>query len=178
MNIFLLPGKSSKNKDWAEKVASIFEARNHTTSILHYSHWEPESAEFNFDSELRKLNTLVGKRNKIIIFAKSIGTILTLQAIHQKDIKPSACIFVGTAIEWAKESEKDIGLWLKEYSVPTLFIQKSEDPAISFDNLKRLLVASGTKKYELLNLPGNNHEYEDAELLVNSSLEFVNKTYL
>lgn len=175
VNILLLPGKSSKNKPWVEKIASTFRTHNLATSVLSYSHWESESADFDFDSELKKLSVFGNEINKVIIFAKSVGTILALQAMYQEEIKPYACIFVGTAIEWARETEKDVNLWLREYSIPTLFIQKTSDPAISFENLKKLLISSGTKDYKLLNLPGDNHEYEDIELLVSSSLEFINK---
>ena len=95
-----------------------------------------------------------------------------------KDIKPTACIFAGTAVGWAQATQENFDSWLQDYSVPTLFIQKTSDPAIAAEDLNELLTDSNAQNYKLLEIPGDNHDYEDINLLVNSSLEFMNKLNL
>jgi len=142
---------------------------------LHYSHWDSEHNNFNFELESENLIKKMENGKNFIVFAKSVGAILALRTIHNKKLTPKACIFVGSAVRWARETQKGIDSWLQGYSIPTLFIQKTSDPAISFEDLKKTLTLSKAKNYKLLQLPGDNHDYEDIEPLVNSSLEFINK---
>ncbi len=166
---------SIKNKHWIEAVADNFRPHFSNVQSLHYSHWDSGHNAFNFELEASKLIKKMENSKKFVVFAKSAGAILALQAIHDKKLTPQACIFVGSAVGWARETQKDVDLWLRGYSLPTLFIQKTSDPAISFEDLKKTLILSKAKNYKLLQLPGDNHDYEDIELLVNSSLEFVNE---
>lgn len=172
MNIILVPGKSEKNKAWIEEIASIFKTHYPTTFTLQYSHWGTENNDLDFDLELEKLKDLAKGKDKVVIFAKSAGAILAIKAIFDKDIKPVACIFVGTAVGWAQVTQ-DFDSWIKDYSVPTLFIQKTSDPAVSFEDLEKLLISSNARDYKLLEIPGDTHHYEAIELLVNSSLDFI-----
>ena len=178
MNMILLPGKSSKNKVWIEKIETSFKTHYPLTFTLDYSHWETENGDLNFELELEKLKNLAKEKDEIVIFAKSAGAILAMKAIFDKDIKPTACIFAGTAVGWAQATQENFDSWLQDYSVPTLFIQKTSDPAIAAEDLNELLTDSNAQNYKLLEIPGDNHDYEDINLLVNSSLEFMNKLTL
>ena len=169
MNLILLPGNGLSNKSWILDVAKCMEDLFDKTYVQSYEHWKTGSTSENIDmtQEEEKLTDLLKDMQEYSIFAKSAGAILTMKAIFDKKIHPSYCIFTGFAYNFAKRNNFDIDLWLKDFNIPTLLIQKSFDPEFSFLELKDFWQQQNAQNYSLIEIEGSNHEYEDMVQLHN-----------
>ena len=96
MNLILLSGNSKSNRKWIFDIDSRVSSAFKNTYVQDYSHWKKDNSEIDLKFELSQLKK-VNKYglNPYIIFAKSIGTILSLKAINENILKPTACLFVG-----------------------------------------------------------------------------------
>lgn len=175
MDLILLPGTSSKNKEWIEEVSKRLSDLFSSTHIQYYDHWAKNSVKYSMDikQELSKLKTLAKPLKDYMIFAKSAGTLLTLLGVEQGIISPVKCVFTGFPIHFARAIGLDLANYLRSYSVPTLFIQNTNDPAMSFKDLKNFLETNKPKSYLLKELPGNAHHYGDLESLYTLTKEFI-----
>lgn len=163
MNLILVPGNHKFNKQWIESVKDCFNDIFDVIKIQYYKHWETGQNMIDLEHELQVLVNTTKQLDNYIIFAKSAGIIFALKGIYEKNIRPDKCIFLGTPIQWAKHYNFNIDLWLENYSVPSLFIQKTNDPAMLFKNLERYLEQRKVKNHEIIEIPGNTHDYEDLE---------------
>ena len=148
-NITLLPGNGVHNRDWIEQVQSSIGG-----NILYYEHWSSGASTMNIDVETERLAE-VASGKPIRVFAKSAGAILAMKAVRGASVELEKAVFVGTAVNWGIKLGLPIRAWLEEWKVPTLFIQKEHDRAFFAGELSTLL--SG--RYELLVLPGEDHDY-------------------
>lgn len=173
MNLILLAGNSISNKEWIEEVESSLKPLFTTTKIHYYKHWSTGDELIDFDKELELLSEGTKDFNQYVIFAKSVGTLLTLKGVKENKLQPIKCIFVGTAINWGRERNFTVDKWLGNYSIPTLFIEKTNDPACSFKDLVELLKDKSVKNSALKEIPGSDHHYEDIELLKTETKRFI-----
>lgn len=163
MQLILLPGNSKSNKDWIKQVKDSLNDLFDSIKIHYYQHWKTGESIIDLDYELQVLAYKAKGLDNYIIFAKSAGALLALKGVYEKKLRPCKCIFVGTPILWAKHYNFDVDLWLENYSLPGLFIQKSNDPAMSFKDLKKYLAQRKVKNHEIIEIPGNTHNYEDLQ---------------
>lgn len=82
MITFILPGYSSKNKDWADEVAKNLKLAGQVRPV-YWDHWEDESQTFK-PKEKAELIIRHSKGNSINIIAKSVGTLVA--ALIAKEI--------------------------------------------------------------------------------------------
>ena len=161
MNLILLPWNNWRNQAWIEQLKQAVEPDFEQIWVQYYDNWKARTALLNIDLETDKLAKNSRSLGKYCILAKSAGTLLAMKAVKEGEIKPVKCIFVGTAIRWGQEQGWPAEKWAEGYSVPTLFIQKSEDPVMTFGELRFTLEKAGVKKSKLVELPGRSHHYED-----------------
>lgn len=173
MNLILLAGNSVSNKAWIESVDKVLAPLFDKTAILYYKHWEAGSETIDFTVELNELVKITNEIGRYVIFAKSAGALLAIKGMSEKKIKPEKCIFAGTAIGWSRINNFGADEWLEGYSVPTLFIQKTRDPAFSFRELGGLLEDKRVKNYSLKEVDGDDHSYSDMEMLKSEVRKFV-----
>ncbi len=173
MDLVLLPGNSLNNKQWIDEVKIALGPTFNKTRVLYYSHWQTGDSLIDFEKEQTALKALTQDLGDLVIFAKSAGCLLILKMISQSKLKPKKCIFVGAALLWGEAQGWEVKSWLKDFSIPTLFIQKSLDPAISFKDLENQLVEAKVQNYKLVEIPGDDHHYDDVTQLKNLVLEFV-----
>ena len=171
MNIILLGGNNVGNKKWMTAMEKLLKP-NFQTHTLHYKHWETGSEWINPDTELKRLARLADKLKDYVIFSRSAGTMITLMGASRGLIKPKKCIFVGLAIKWSAYYDPDYSSWLRNFTSPSLLIQKTLDPAISCEKLRVFLRERTFKDYKLKELPGNDHYYGNIEELRNLTVEF------
>lgn len=175
MNLILLAGTSIKNKNWIEEVEKNLKPLFNKTYIHYYQHWLFNSEAIDLENESKILSQKSKSLKEYVVFAKSAGAILALKGIKEGKINPEKCIFTGMAIYFARENNFNIEEWLNNYSVPTLFIQKTNDPAYKFAKLKKLLEDKSVKNFSLLEIPGDNHSYNDMDLIKKEINEFLNR---
>lgn len=174
MKLIMLSGMSIKNKDWIEDMETEIRKTNAATQVMYYDHWADGENMIDVDRELDKLEDITRSIREYNIFAKSAGTWITMKGVYESRIKPARCVFVGTALLQGRELNAEYDKWLAAYNIPTLFIQKTSDPAIGFAGLKKELKNSGLKDFKAKEIPGDTHNYEDVAGITKMSLEFLN----
>lgn len=175
MNLILLPGNVASNRHWIEEVEQSLRPNFSSANIQFYRHWQTGDDLIDLDHELKELFDKTSKLSDYLIFAKSAGVVLSVKGICEGKIKPERCIFVGTPILWAIEKGFDFDRWITSFSVPTLFIQRENDPAMPADKLKDYLNGKGVTNYKFVKIPGASHDYPDIEQLNEFVLGFLKR---
>lgn len=161
MNLILLPGNNWRNQAWIEQVHKTVAPDFDQVWVQYYDNWKARTALLNMDLETEELANKARDFGKYCILAKSAGVLLAMKAIKEGKIKPEKCVFVGTAIRWGLEQGWPVDEWVKGYSIPTLFVQRSEDQVMTFGELRHALDKAGATNFRLVELPGRSHHYED-----------------
>lgn len=173
MNLILLGGNSVTNKSWVEKLQQNLGNLFDQTRILYYDHWGTGDPIINLPKELPKLIALTQNFSPYVILAKSFGVILAMRAVADKKITPEKCIFLGSAVISGRSTWRMLDIWSKDFSLPTLFINKTDDPVISAASLRSYITAQNIQNYQFIELPGTDHEYDDLEKLHQLIKNFV-----
>lgn len=172
MHIIYLAGNSISNKTWIEKVKLNFDKFS-TGDILYYDHWQTGAEWADLRVESEKLAKLVEGKSDYCIFAKSIGSVLTLKYVYEKLITPKKIIICGHPYATAVKAGHPIDDYLKTLSIPVTFIQNEFDPLFSFTELEKVLNSNNVLNYTLIKNPNiDTHGYEDYEKLSETSKEF------
>ena len=163
MKYMFLPGNSASNKEWIDRLALEFDEPK---EVLYYNHWSENKKDLDFNTELRILSTL--PKEDYIVIAKSAGCVLALKAVEEGILRVRKCFFIGFPILYISKLDINIESLL-DNDIETIFIQKSKDYQIGFDDLKKQI--SKVKKnsrfilYERGGEPNDNHHYEDTSYL-------------
>jgi hypothetical protein len=166
MHLVLLPGNSKYNKEWIDEVRDYLGDLFVSTHVLYYDHWfVEEDIEIDLEVEQKKLLAIVENLDEYVIFAKSAGSLVTIKSIHEKLIEPKFCIFTGHPVNWARYRNYPVEQWIKDYAIPTLFIQKTTDPVFSFKELGEYLQLHNVQNLKLVEQEGDDHHYSDLALL-------------
>ncbi len=168
MNLILLGGQSILNKNWVNEVSNSVVDLFHHRSILDYDHWRMGNDKINLDLELVKLGDLASNLDEYAVFAKSLGAVLALKAVNEGVIKPKFLVICGLAYLMAEDLELPIQNWLENNNLPTLIIQKEHDPAMSGLDLRTKIDSLKSTNYQLNIISGDNHQYEDINLIKES----------
>ena len=102
--------------------------------------------------------------------------LVTVKGIAEKVLQPKTCVFIGTPTKWGKAQGFDVDTWFQDYLLPTLFIQQSHDPAMSFSELTQYLLQKEAKNYLLSDIPGDDHVYGNLDSLGNAINNFIKHT--
>lgn len=178
MNLVLLGGNSVVNKQWLSDFSSVLKPNFESTYTHHYRHWEAGAEFIDLNFELQALSVAINPKQPYVVVAKSAGVLVTLKGVAEKVLTPHKCIFIGTPVHWAKEHNFAIDAWLSNYLLPTLFIQQSHDPAMSFGDLKQYLDQENIKNCQLIELPGDDHVYGNFDQLKKRVIAFKSKINL
>lgn len=174
MNLILLPGNSKSNKEWIDEVRDSLQNLFLSTHVIYYDHWfVDEKKDIDLEVEQRKLVRIAEDLDEYVIFAKSAGSLLAIKSVREGLIHPKKCIFAGHPVNWARYKEFPIEKWIKDFAVPSLFIQKTSDPSFGFFELSNYLHENNVQEFELLEIPGDDHNYEDLELIRREIERFI-----
>lgn len=173
MNIILFGGNSQRNKQWIHEVGDTLSSDFDTCLVHDYDHWEGQGEFINFDVELATLRQETDTLNNYIVFAKSVGSILTLKAISEGILRPDKCAFAGLPIKLADERAIDLKGLLRTCQVPLLFMQNTDDPLASYSRLTEFLSEAGISSYESIELAGEGHSYDDLDRLRTDLIAFI-----
>lgn len=163
MNLLLFGGNSQRNKQWIDEVRDKLSVDFDKCLVHNYDHWQNNEEFISFDKELAKLPAEVKELGEYVVFAKSVGSVLTLKAISGGNLKPAKCVFVGLPIKLAEEDNIELTELLKNNPVPTLFIQNTNDPLAGYSKMEAYIKAAGPKRFAAVELPGDTHSYDDLD---------------
>jgi len=159
--LLVLSGNSVHNREWGETCAEFFRSDFDRVYFLHYDHWTSGEPLINFATELDKINEIVvgsGEQNDWYIFAKSIGTVLTMTAVLQVIIRPEKCVFFGMPLGL---SAYDDWSFLSEFSRPTIAFHNTKDPTAPYDETIKKLSELAPTTIVLKTREGDTHDYLD-----------------
>ncbi len=162
MNILALPGINPKTEKWATNLLNELQAPGRFLLVQKYKHWDCFDSELCLDlpGEVLRLEGLAAN----LLIAKSLGVIIGLQACGKKIITPERAVFIGTPISNFRENNLDLSKLVASLNIPCLFIQQSHDIVGSCAELRTEIAA--TPGVEIVEIPGDNHQYKDLKLLV------------
>ncbi len=163
-DIILLGGESKKHEQWIREVETILSPYFSGTHVLMYTHWTEGSSTTNVPHEVGKLVGLVqslpvGK--EYAIFGKSIGTIITVEAIRQGRISPKFCIFAGVPIKYPVSHSDNYARLasFQRYETPTLVIQNPDERFMNPVQLRETFDLIGVRNCEVIAGVGGEHSY-------------------
>ena len=160
MKLVLLGGNSVKNKEWLENVRDKLKDLFEECAVQYYNHWK-SGGDVDWKEEVERLGENSNKN--CVIFAKSAGIGVSLKAIYEGKVKPIKCIFVGTPLDWAEKHGNELSPYFINYKTSTLFIQQTNDPYASSAELKKFLEKNKLKNYELKEIKGKDHNYNNLD---------------
>lgn len=175
MNILLFGGNSPRNKAWIHKVGETLSSDFGKCIVHDYGHWDNQGEFIDFDLELSRLSAETASLEPYVVFAKSVGSILTLRAINEGILVPAKCIFAGLPIKLAEEDEIPLQELLRSNPVSTMYIQNTYDPLASYARLMDYLRESGASPHESVELAGDTHSYDDLNRIKSLVNSFVFK---
>lgn len=173
MKLIILPGNAKSNEMWANDSADAFSDTSADIHQQRYSHWDTGEKLIDFDAELKKLSEAVKNEHGYVIFGKSAGAMLAIYGVYKGEIKPERCVFVGLPIHWASKYKFPLDEWLEKFDVPTVLAQQSEDPLASFNEVRSLLSKLKKDNMRIVEIPGNDHEYNDFSLIKGETTNFL-----
>jgi len=164
MNALFLGGMSPRNKTWIREVEQKLKPLFVTTLVHDYAHWDNPDQNMDIAAELVTVAEKAEKLGQYVIFAKSIGTVLTAQGIHDGVLTPDGCLLAGLPLAIIKTDELQTGAWLTASAVPIIIVQNTNDPVGSFADAQTHLGAL-PPNHKLIELPGDTHDYNGLEKL-------------
>lgn len=167
MDLILLSGNSPLTKDWIEKLEKKLAGQFDQAHIQYYDHWE-DGGSFRAGKEREKLVKTAKSMKEYVIVAKSVGVFLAMDTTLRGLISPSRCIFMGTTGRSAS--------LLDAWEVPTLFIQETSDPFLSFDELSKEVIKKDNDDLILEEIPGTKHWYEKVDEIVGAMKNYLSIT--
>ena len=167
-----------RNKTWLEEAAVHFGGLFDVVYAQPYDHWETGGAEIDSDVELEKLSREIsadGEDVQHFVFARSIGTILSLAAVTKQHIAPKRCIFFGTPLNLIVGKPELIGGWeaLGRFPILTLAFHNRHDPTADYDFLISKLAEVGNTTIEVVATEGDHHEYRTYDAYLLRIREFI-----
>lgn len=174
MHLIILPGNSKQySEQWLSDSAEHFKDLFDSVTTHVYEHWETGTGEEHGDVELEAQKLAEEAKNlngDYVIYAKSIGTLITIRAVSEGKISPKKVIFVGSPFgnEGAGFDEE-----ILKFKIPALFIQQTDDMFFKYETLEKFLDKKWVGEYRLIEIPGGNHAYDNYEEIKQRIIEFL-----
>ena len=162
--LLVLGGGSPRNRAWGEACIQYFKDRFDSAYFMQYDHWVSGEPNLNFQTELNKYEEVVRNSNEQdewFVYAKSVGSILTLKAVAAGLFTPSHCVFFGMPFSVFNDTVvKDEFLIIESFSVPTLAFHNDNDPTALYELTKKI-IDEVMPTVTLKTLQGDTHDYLD-----------------
>jgi len=139
MNIAILPGFSPKNEEWALSVQEELKELGPIT-VIRWPHWETQTVEAGWlEDEANKIVQRIGD-NKIIIIAKSIGTLVAMEVVRHKPAGVNKLILCGIPVNDFQEGDDKRFEVLAGFDPEKIAVfQNEEDPHGKPEQIKELI---------------------------------------
>ncbi len=135
-HLIVLPGNSPRNRDWGVACAEYFTPWFDSVWMAEYAHWGSDEKWINLAQEEERLRNHVinlPADTAVYIFAKSIGSILAVNAIAHRTVVPAGCAFFGMPLDYAvPEVWQDDPKPLAALTAPTVIFHNDADPTASY----------------------------------------------
>jgi hypothetical protein len=178
MNLLLLAGNSLRNKPWIHEASEYFAGDFQSTLVHHYLHWETGEDFIDFNVELPRVAEEVTDFQPYSIFAKSVGSVLTIKGLGESKLMPHAVLITGLPLKVIQTKAIPIADWLLKIKVPVLIVQNVDDPLGSYKDVDSFIKHIGNQNVSVTSLPGDSHDYLDLQALEEKLLSLINTQLL
>lgn len=172
MNLILCSGNSLRNRDWIVDAEARIKDKFDTTYIQQYQHWSTGNEWIDLDYEAPILGEAAGGLGMYGVFAKSIGTVLTVQAMGQGYIRPKFLLLCGIPLNFIIEHYPEFKDVLAGTGLPLTIIHNSHDKVGTSQAVQEYFgeAFADLENYRYIETPGNTHDYENY-VLINTELD-------
>lgn len=160
MNVLFLGGNSHRHEVWIHEMADTLGGPFDGVVVHDYKHWKTGEKWVDLDYEVAEIGAKMTDLEPYVVFAKSIGTMITLKAMHQNLLRPQACVFLGLPLNAITDMDLPAVEWLSETSTPIYFMHNEHDPYGSAEELRATL-PTNIDQTNITVLPGDTHDYND-----------------
>ncbi len=166
-HLIVLPGNSLRNKEWGAACAQYFAPQVDSVYVQQYKHWETGEQWIDLageEEQLRMHVTELPASTEVYIFAKSIGTILAVNAIHHGALSSVGNAFFGMPLDHAVPGVwQGVGEPLTSLTSPTIVFHNDADPTVSY-TFTRDTLAAHAPHVTFITTVGTTHDYLDFAL--------------
>lgn len=157
MNTVVLPGYSSKNKDWLDELRQKADIKPLDT--IEWGHWKSENSDPNWiKSEVSKIISSYANQ-KVNVIAKSLGTLIAMNVLNQKLDIFNKVILCGIPINDFEFGDAEVYEVLEKLpSNKIICIQNNNDPHGNLDQIRKLL-NSVNPDIQLISKESADHNY-------------------
>lgn len=157
MNTIVLPGYSSKNKEWLDELRQKTGIKPLDT--IEWDHWKEDNTNNNWIKyEVLKIINMYSNE-KVNLIAKSLGTLIAMNVLNQKLDIFNKIILCGVPIndfEFGDTEAYEVLGKLKSDKV--ICIQNNDDPHGNIDQIRKLL-NSVNPDIQLISKVSADHNY-------------------
>lgn len=157
MNTIVLPGYSSKNKDWLDELRQKSDIKPLDT--IEWAHWKGENPDPNWiKSEVAKIISSYANQ-KVNVIAKSLGTLIAMNVLNQKLDIFNKIILCGIPInDFESGDAESYEILEKLPSNKIICIQNNNDFHGNLDQIRKLL-NSVNPDIQLISKESADHNY-------------------
>jgi hypothetical protein len=153
MKLLGLPGRNIETERWLRSVLDALRLGATSVEVVHYRHWDV-AGEPDVVHEAQRLRDA----RPDLLVAKSLGTMVSIEAFARCDFAPRRAVFIGTPLR-AYGAPQLAALRAFAVRVPTLFIQQTGDVAGAFADVARTV--SGIAGSAVAEVAGSDHVYSN-----------------
>ena len=159
MKIFVLPGYSVTNREWAYEVRSKL-MPDFAVQVHEWTHWIGGNTGFDVDIEAVRIIDSSKGEDKIDIIAKSIGTLVTMKVLKVLENKVRKIILCGIPLNDLQEEDFAVYKILNGISRSENIVcfQNSDDPHGNYQQVFNFL-DNINPKIKINVKGGNTHDY-------------------
>ncbi|CAN5290230.1 hypothetical protein BH10PAT1_BH10PAT1_2320 [soil metagenome] len=156
MKTIVLPGYSTKNKEWAENVKK--ELPGIDIEIIEWQHWSNPQIKWNARNEAARIVEKFGQE-KFNVIAKSLGTLVFAKLLSNNYQIVNKAILCGIPINDMDENDKsEYKTFSDLVSENAIVFQNSEDGHGNFESVRRFL-SQYNPNIKIVEKPGSTHDY-------------------
>ena len=162
----MLSGNSLRNQEWIEEAQVELGDGFDEVFVQDYAHWHSGDDWIDLEHELTILKEAVAELDSPYgVFAKSIGTVLAMQAVQAGFLKPDFVMLLGIPLDYINQHYPQFKNVLETLDCPMGIIHNTHDKVGTsrevFDYLGEDLVDASRWHTP----DANDHDYEDYKLL-------------
>lgn len=158
MITLILPGGSSKNREWVLETSKNLDLGHGVRPVL-WEHWDNPDMPFDAKDKANEL-VEVAMDESVNIVAKSIGTLVACYIIQAIPNKVEKLILCGIPLNDLTEEDKEVErAALKSFPAGRIICyQNADDPHASYLEVQDFLKGVGPK-IKIISKSRNDHDY-------------------
>lgn len=163
-HLIVLPGNSPRNREWGVACAEYFTEQFDSVWMAEYEHWASGEQWIDLACEEERLRQHIANlpaEVTVYIFAKSIGSILAVNAAAHGVVRPVGCAFFGMPLDYAVPEvwRVDAGP-LASLTDSTIVFHNDADPTASY-TVTRDTIAQYAPSAAFITTSDTTHDYLD-----------------